>query len=102
MTVEVLYVDDCPSHARLMPALRALADGHDAQVTQRRVNTPERADEARFLGSPSVHVNGRDIEPGADDRSDYGMKCRLYRSLGGQSGVPPREWIERALNEAAG
>jgi hypothetical protein len=47
-------------------------------------------------------VNGRDVEPGAECRTDFGMKCRLYRSPAGLSGVPPREWIERALNEASG
>jgi len=48
MRLEVLYFDGCPAHARLMPALPALADEHDAQVTQRRIDTPEQADEARF------------------------------------------------------
>lgn len=102
MRVEVLYFDGCPSHDRLMPALLALTRGRDAQVVQRRVETPAQADEVRFLGSPSVRVNGRDVEPGAECRTDFGMKCRLYRSPAGLSGVPPREWIERALNEASG
>lgn len=102
MRVEVLYFDGCPSHAQLMPTLLALTSTHDADVVQRRVDTLEEAEEIRFLGSPSVRVDGRDIEPGAESRTDYGMKCRLYRSPTGRSGVPPHEWIERALNQAAG
>jgi hypothetical protein len=102
MRVEVLYFDGCPSHDRLMPTLLALTSARDAEIVQRRVETPEEAEEARFLGSPSVRVDGRDIEPGAESRTDYGMKCRLYRSPTGRSGVPPHEWIERALNQAAG
>lgn len=102
MRVEVLYFDGCPSHDRLMPALLALTSAHDAEITQRRIETPEEADELRFLGSPSVRVDGRDIEPGAESRIDYGMKCRLYRSPTGLSEIPPHEWIERALNQATG
>ena len=102
MRVEVLYFDGCPSHDRLMPTLLVLASAHDAKIVQRRVETPEEAEEVRFLGSPSVRVDGRDIEPGAERRTDYGMTCRLYRSPTGRSGVPPHEWIERALSQAAG
>ncbi len=101
MKLEVLYFDGCPSHERLMPTLRELAGAHDAELMQWRVETPEHAQEARFLGSPSVRVDGRDVEPGSETRTDYGLKCRLYRSSAGQSGVPPREWIEQALRETA-
>lgn len=100
MKVEVLYFDGCPSHEQLMPTLLALVSAHDAELVQRRVETLEQAEEARFLGSPSVRVDGRDIEPGAHSRTDYGMKCRLYSSPTGRSGIPPQEWLERALNRA--
>jgi hypothetical protein len=102
MRVEVLYFDGCPSHDRLMPTLLALASAHNAEIVQRRVETLEQAEAVRFLGSPSIRVDGRDIEPGAESRTDYGMKCRLYWSPTGRSGVPPHEWIERALNWATG
>jgi len=95
--LEVLYFDGCPSHEQLMPTLRELARAHDAELVQSRVATAEHAQDARFLGSPSVRVDGRDIEPGAHRRTDYAIKCRLYRSPAGQSGLPPRAWIERAL-----
>jgi hypothetical protein len=102
MRVEVLYFDGCPSHDRLMPTLLALASAHDAEIVQRRVETLEEAEEVRFLGSPSVRVDGRDIDPGAERRTDYVMKCRMYWSPTGRSGVPPHEWIEHALNCATG
>ncbi len=99
MKLEVLYFDGCPSHEQLMPTLRELAAAHDAELVQSPVETTEHAQEARFLGSPSVRVDGRDVEPDADTRTDYGLKCRLYRSSAGQSGQPPQEWIERALRD---
>ncbi len=102
MRLEVLYFDGCPSHDELLPTLQELASEHGAELVSTAVETPEHAEQAGFLGSPSVQVNGHDIEPGAQTRTDFGMKCRLYRSRHRQSGVPPREWIERALREARG
>ena len=98
---EVLYFDGCPSHDRLLPSLRELAVAYGVELEQRRVESTEHAEREGFLGSPTVRVNGVDVEPGSDERTDFGLKCRLYRSRGGQSGLPPREWIERALREAA-
>jgi hypothetical protein len=69
----------------------------------RAVDTPEDAERERFLGSPTVRVNGRDVDPGAGERTDYGLKCRIYRSTeDGQSHVPPESWIRRALDAAHG
>ena len=51
----------------------------------------------RFLGSPTVRVNGRDVEPGADDRDDYVFSCRIYRNQGGVSGQPDERWLRAAL-----
>jgi hypothetical protein len=102
MKIEVLYFDGCPSYARLLPSLHDLAAEHAAKLEQRHIRTLEQAGEERFLGSPSVRVDGVDVEPGAGERTDFGLKCRLYRSAEEQSGLPARDWIERALAEAAG
>ena len=81
MTLEVLYFDGCPGHERLLPVLRALAGEHGHVLSQRRIESAADAEQARFLGSPSVRVNGIDVEPGAHQRTDFGMKCRLYLSF---------------------
>ena len=44
-----------------------------AEGSEIMVNTVEKAKELRFLGSPSIRVNGRDIEEGAGERQDYGL-----------------------------
>ncbi len=97
MKLQVLYFEGCPSHQQLLPRLRALAEQHGAELEQLLIDSPEHAERARFLGSPTVRVDGIDVEPGAGERADYGLKCRLYRSDEGQSGVPPERWIEAAL-----
>ncbi len=99
MRVEVLYFDGCPSHERVLRRLlELLAErGISEQVELRRVESLEAADHERFLGSPTVRVDGADVEPGADERSDFGLKCRLFRTSQGLSPTPPDEWLRAAL-----
>jgi hypothetical protein len=100
--VELLYFDGCPSYERLLPRLSVLVAGADpdAEVELRRVESIEAAERERFLGSPTVRVDGADIDPGAASREDFGLKCRLYRTEEGTSGLPPEEWVRDALAES--
>jgi hypothetical protein len=59
------------------------------------------ATELRFRGSPTVRVNGRDVEPGADERGDFVFSCRVYGGERGFSGQPDAGWVRQALSEAA-
>jgi hypothetical protein len=100
MNVEILYFDGCPSFQTLLPRVRELVaeqGGDPDDITLRAVETPDAAEAARFLGSPSVRVDGRDVDPTADERDDFGLKCRLYRSEEGQAPVPPDGWIRAAI-----
>ncbi len=104
MRVQILYFDGCPNHEALLPALRELleSEGLDVEVELRRITDERAARRERFLGSPSVRVDGRDVEPDAQARTDYGMKCRLYRTAGGMSGLPPQELLRAALASPEG
>lgn len=99
MKVELLYFDGCPSYQRLLPRLRELIAEvtRGAELELRPIESIEDAERARFLGSPTVRVDGVDVDPGAADREDFGLKCRLYRSDGITSPLPPEEWIHEAL-----
>jgi hypothetical protein len=90
-TVELLYIDDCPNYEKLLPHLRQLlrAAGAPDEVALRRIPDDEAAQRERFLGSPTVRVAGHDVDPGAEQRDDYGMKCRLYATEHGLRGTPP-------------
>jgi hypothetical protein len=55
------------------------------------------AERERFLGSPTVLIEGRDVDPRAGQRDDYGLKCRIYQTASGLAGLPPDEWILAAL-----
>ena len=102
MKVELLYFDGCPNFQRLLPELQALVDEHAPgnRVELRRVESPDAAEKERFLGSPTVRVDGLDVEPGGSERSDFGLKCRLYRTEAQYSDTPKQEWIVAALRGA--
>jgi len=104
MRVELLYFDGCPSYERLLPRLRELVAAADpsVEVELRRVETSSEAEAERFLGSPTVRVDGRDVDPGADRRSDFGIQCRLYESADGLAPLPPDDLITTALARAGG
>ena len=104
MKIELLYFDGCPNHEALLPRLREILAGAGipTEIDLRRITDDEAAQRERFLGSPTVRVNGRDVEPDADWRTDYGMKCRLYRTPTGLSGQPPQECLQAALQRTAG
>jgi hypothetical protein len=83
--------------------VRRLLDhaGVAEEIELRRVESREAAERERFLGSPTLRVDGRDVEPGAAERRDFGLKCRIYRSEAGQSGAPADEWVLEAIGGRA-
>ena len=98
-TVELLWFSDCPNR----PAARALLEEVIADVapgtTIRDVDAtdPMIAANVHFPGSPTIRVDGRDVEPGYVDPGDYTPRCRLYRTSNGLGVLPERSWIEDAL-----
>jgi hypothetical protein len=102
VSVELLCFDNCPNADLLLPRLRdlVLQTGVSADIAVTRIETPEAAISARFLGSPTVRIDGDDVDPEAAARSDYGLNCRLYRTDSGVQGTPPDEWLIAALDHA--
>jgi len=100
MKVEILYFDGCPGFAEFVPRVRDLV-GSRGEVELHSVESVEDAQHMKFLGSPTLRVNGEDVEPGADGRTDFGMKCRLYRAADRLTHAPPDDWVRRALDAAA-
>ncbi|MBA3488168.1 MAG: hypothetical protein H0T78_01250 [Longispora sp.] len=97
--IEVFYFEGCPHHEALVAHLRQLLN--EVAVTEsiqlRRIDSDVQARAQRFLGSPTVRIDGRDVEPGAETRTSYGLQCRLYLTGDGVRGTPPDEQILTAL-----
>ena len=97
--IELLYFDGCPNFDRLLPRLEELVDEYAPgnRIELRRVESTAAAEQERFLGSPTVRVEGEDVEPSASARSDFGLKCRLYRNGEQYVDIPAESWIVAAL-----
>jgi hypothetical protein len=97
--IEVLYFAGCPHReATVRRAHEALAAlGAEAELREVEVRDAADAARLRFPGSPTVRVDGADIEPGAEARAHAALSCRLY----GGSGVPPADLLMDAISRAA-
>ena len=73
--IRVLYSEGCPSTPPTVDLVRKVAQNLNIQVQIERVvvGTQEQAQELRFLGSPTVHIEGIDIEPSARDSVAFGL-----------------------------
>jgi hypothetical protein len=100
--VEILFFEGCPNHVPARAVVERLARQlHvEPEIELVEVADPEAAVALRFLGSPTVRVNGVDVEPGAEERRDFAFSCRIYRSEGGASEQPEESWVRDALLEA--
>ena len=97
-TIRVLFFEGCPNAQPTIELVESILArrGVAAAVEPVVVNDLDEAARLNFLGSPSVHINGIDID--AERRLDppfFG--CRLYRHAAGTQGTPPAELIETAL-----
>jgi len=98
MTIEVISIPDCPNHHPTVDRVKALlnAEGVFAEVREVLVDSVSDVRALRFIGSPTVRVNGKDVEPLAFAQA--AMSCRIYED---GSGIPPENLLRRAIVSAA-
>ena len=101
--VEILYFDGCPNHEGARALVERVSSELDVEPELRLVNVPDEDASRwlRFLGSPTIRVAGRDVDPEAAERDDYVLSCRVYRTESGFAGQPDERWIRAALEREA-
>jgi len=97
MRIEVFYVPGCPN---FHPALERIAkvlvlEALRADIERVPVNSDAEAKAMNFPGSPTVRINGNDVDP--DKAKAPALACRLYANSGG---IPSEEMLRRALVRA--
>jgi hypothetical protein len=95
MKVQVLYFEGCPNYKAALDLVRAVAPRSTIEAVE--IRTQEDAVRMRFLGSPTILVDGVDVEPDARARTDFGFTCRTY----GGRGVPRRELVVALVNSCS-
>lgn len=93
--VELLYLEGCPSYKRVWQELFEVIEEArlDACVRPVRVTTSDEAQALGFPGSPSVRVNGVDLE-GYEGSGT--LSCRMYAENGGKN-WPSKGLLREAL-----
>jgi hypothetical protein len=97
--IELLFWEGCPSHPEAKALLEdVLAErGIEDPIEMREVTTQEEAVELGFPGSPTIRLDGEDIDP-VGAAAPPALTCRVYRLPDGRpSPVPSRQQLEEAL-----
>ncbi len=97
--IELFYWEGCPSHPEALETLRDVLRerGIPDEVELREVRTWEEAEALGFPGSPTLRIDGRDVDPTGASLPPS-LSCRIYHLPDGRvSPVPSREQLEEAL-----
>jgi hypothetical protein len=99
LVVELLWSAGCPNREATRRVLQEVLAEHVPRVDILEIDAtdPQVAAAVGFPGSPTIRVNGVDVDASFEDPGDYTPRCRLYRTGDGYQGVPPREWIVDAV-----
>lgn len=102
--VELLWWQGCPSWEGALEDLREIVGelGLDPDAIEvREVDGEKAAESEGFYGSPTIRVDGADIQPPKAEEN-VGLACRIYRLRDGRISPTPdpadvREALERAI-----
>ncbi len=97
MRIEILYVPGCPNYAPTVDQVERVlsSESLQAEIRSIAVRTDAEANKLMFPGSPTIRVNGEDIE--ARQTSVPSLACRLYEN---RSGIPSEELLRIAISGA--
>lgn len=97
MKIEVLYVPGCPNYEPTVKAVMNIlkSESVPTEICVVPIHNNVEATALRFPGSPTIRVDGQDVEPASAKIS--GLACRLYEN---GMGVPSEKTIRRALAAA--
>lgn len=106
--IELLWWSGCPSWDRTLSELReAMREaGLDPEsVDVREVTSEASAERESFVGSPTIRIDGTDLQPPGPDEP-VGLTCRIYRLRDGRVSPTPdpadvRAALERAVTRAS-
>ena len=103
MIIEIFYFHDCRNYLPAVAHVKeALQEEHaTAEVRHVQVLDAATATAMNFLGSPSIRINGVDVEPSARSGGASGLCCRTYIGRNGSKGAPSVELIRQAIRQLA-
>ena len=101
VNIGILFIEGCPGLLSITDSLTDIIaeEAVDADITLILVETPEDAKRLQFTGSPTVRINGRDIDSNMKTIKDYGLRSRHYYINGKRSDYPTKSMIRDAIKK---
>ncbi len=99
MNIDFLYSSKCPNREEAFQnLLRVLKkNGWPAGIHSIEIKDINQAKKAEFLGSPTIRVNGHDLDENGNKTKGYSLDCRTYIINGKQTPIPTEDFIEAAI-----
>jgi hypothetical protein len=100
--IELFKIPGCSGADIAYDRLRDVLDKLGICETIRTIEiaTEEQARRLRFPGSPTLRVDGVDVDPSDDRSARYAVACRLYKGSGSSDNAPSVAAIGRSLDDA--
>jgi len=97
MTIEIISIPDCPNQRPAVERVKAVlsSESMSAEIREILVSNLSQAQSLRFQGSPTVRVNGMDVEPLSPGAA--ALSCRIYED---GTGLPPESLLRQAIGAA--
>jgi hypothetical protein len=99
--IGILFIEGCPGVLTTAEYIKEVVveEDIDAEISLILIETSEDARQLHFTGSPTVRINGADIETNIVDIKDYGLRSRLYNIDGKKAGYPSKDMIKDAIKK---
>lgn len=103
MRIDILHCPGCPTPDTVQELVTSILreEGFDADIHIVEVRTREEARRLKFPGSPTIRVNGVDVDAPPKGDGNYDLRCRVYDNDGIRMSWPSEEVLRRAILEAA-
>ena len=101
MKVELYYFVGCPSWRLTLEYLKQAlkAEGLSGGVDLVTVGSEADAQVIQFLGSPTIRINGADLEGLAAAARGYSFGCQVYVESDVSQGWPSADRIRQAIRQ---
>ena len=102
--IEFLFWEECPSHEAAWERLQTVLQekGLQPEVVRIQIRTEQDAEQWGFYGSPTIRINGQDIDPQETQGQRIGLDCRIYHTPDGRvSPLPSEAMIRQAIEQIA-
>ncbi|MCP4253286.1 MAG: hypothetical protein GY775_07730 [Candidatus Scalindua sp.] len=101
VNIGIFFIEGCPGLSSITGNIEDVIaeEAVDADITLFIIETPEDARRLQFTGSPTVRINGNDIDSNMKTIKDYGLRSRHYYVNGKKLNYPSKSMIRDAIKK---